>query len=223
MDTGYVLKKLLLLFFPFTHKVCLCDYFHSASINDLIIFCLNYQDWSLRYRQEEPIAPKDDFNAPDLYIPTMSFVTYILVAGYLLGLNDKFSPEQLGIQASSVLGWFLFEIIITFFSLYVMNLTSALGFFHLMALSGYKFVFMITALLFSILFSQLGYYLILLYGSVSLGFFLLRSLHMTFETNISNHDHVVSTRNTLYLATAFCLFQPLSMYILTRHLIVNKH
>lgn len=152
----------------------------------------------------------------------MAFVTYILVAGYLLGLNEKFSPEQLGIQASSALGWFLFEIIVAFISLYVMNLSSAIGFFHVMALSGYKFVFMITALLINLIFSQFGYYFVLLYSSVSLGFFLLRSLHITIETNVSNYDHLVSSKNTLYLSIAFCLFQPISMYILTRHLIVCK-
>ena len=62
VDTSYVLKKLMLIWFPFVHK-----------------------DWTVRYQQDAPVAPRDDMNAPDLYIPTMSFVTYLLVAGYLLG------------------------------------------------------------------------------------------------------------------------------------------
>lgn len=49
VDTNYVLKKLRLLFFPFTHS-----------------------DWSLRYQQETepvPVPPRQDSNTPDLYIP----------------------------------------------------------------------------------------------------------------------------------------------------------
>lgn len=30
-------------------------------------------------------TPSNDVNAPDLYIPLMSFVTYILVAGFVKG------------------------------------------------------------------------------------------------------------------------------------------
>lgn len=32
--------------------------------------------------------PTHDLNAPDLYIPSMAFVTYILLSGYVYGLQD---------------------------------------------------------------------------------------------------------------------------------------
>nr|XP_027215154.1 LOW QUALITY PROTEIN: protein YIF1B-like [Penaeus vannamei] len=66
VDTRYVMKKLQLLFFPFTHS-----------------------DWSVRYNQEEPVQPRYEINAPDLYIPLMAVVTYILVAGLCLGLQES--------------------------------------------------------------------------------------------------------------------------------------
>ncbi|ROT85786.1 hypothetical protein C7M84_006853 [Penaeus vannamei] len=66
VDTRYVMKKLQLLFFPFTHS-----------------------DWSVRYNQEEPVQPRYEINAPDLYIPLMAVVTYILVAGLCLGLQER--------------------------------------------------------------------------------------------------------------------------------------
>ncbi|CAL4107876.1 unnamed protein product, partial [Meganyctiphanes norvegica] len=66
VDTQYVLKKLQLLFFPFTHS-----------------------DWSVHYEQEEPVQPRLEINAPDLYIPVMGVVTYVLVAGICLGLQDR--------------------------------------------------------------------------------------------------------------------------------------
>jgi len=37
-----------------------------------------------------PLQPKFDGNAPDLYIPTMAYVTYVLIVGYVLGLNQAF-------------------------------------------------------------------------------------------------------------------------------------
>ena len=42
--------------------------------------------------------PKKDVNAPDLYIPLMSFITYVLLVGYCKGASNKFTPEVL-IQA----------------------------------------------------------------------------------------------------------------------------
>lgn len=47
------------------------------------------QDWSVRYNQEEPVQPRYEINAPDLYIPLMAVVTYILVAGLCLGLQER--------------------------------------------------------------------------------------------------------------------------------------
>ena len=35
----------------------------------LIIMLCDFQDWSLQYNPEEPVAPRYDVNAPDLYIP----------------------------------------------------------------------------------------------------------------------------------------------------------
>ena len=37
--------------------------------------------------------PSADENAPDLYIPVMSLVTYVVVCSYVKGTNGKFSPE----------------------------------------------------------------------------------------------------------------------------------
>ncbi|KAG8536936.1 hypothetical protein GDO81_025381, partial [Engystomops pustulosus] len=66
VDTVYVGKKIGLLLFPYMH-----------------------QDWEVRYQQDIPVAPRFDVNAPDLYIPVMAFITYILVAGLALGTQNK--------------------------------------------------------------------------------------------------------------------------------------
>lgn len=46
VDTSYVLKKLSIVLFPFSHK-----------------------NWMLQYSQSGPTPPREDVNAPDLYIP----------------------------------------------------------------------------------------------------------------------------------------------------------
>merc|ERR1711976_567927 len=89
VDTTYVGKKLGVLLFPFMRS-----------------------DWSVKYNQEEPVQPKYDVNAPDLYIPSMAYVTYILVVGYILGLRDAFSPDLLATTASSTLVWLVLELVV---------------------------------------------------------------------------------------------------------------
>ncbi|KAM8817929.1 protein YIF1A isoform 2-T2 [Rhynchonycteris naso] len=66
VDTTYVAKKLGLLVFPYTH-----------------------QNWEVQYSQDVPLTPRQDLNAPDLYIPTMAFITYVLLAGMALGIQKR--------------------------------------------------------------------------------------------------------------------------------------
>mmetsp|Transcript_27577 Transcript_27577/g.108096 ORF Transcript_27577/g.108096 Transcript_27577/m.108096 type:complete len:86 (+) Transcript_27577:1083-1340(+) len=37
--------------------------------------------------------PRDDVNAPDLYIPVMALVTYVLLVGFISGTKGVFTPE----------------------------------------------------------------------------------------------------------------------------------
>ena len=62
--------------------------------------------WWLRLARKAIVsAPPDraqaDVNAPDLYLPLMAFITYILMAGFVAGASGAFTPELLGVTASS--------------------------------------------------------------------------------------------------------------------------
>jgi protein transport protein YIF1 len=151
VDNSYVINKLRLLFFPFAHK-----------------------DWSLKYDQENPVQPRYDINAPDLYIPTMAYITYVVLAGFILGTQDRFSPEQLGIQASSALAYNIFELIIYTVTLYVTNISTSLRTLDLVAFSGYKYSIIVAILCASIMFGSTAYYVALIYCGASLAFFLVR-------------------------------------------------
>jgi hypothetical protein len=45
-----------------------------------------------------PTSPVVQVNAPDLYIPLMAFVTYVLVAGLAHGVAGEFKAEELGAE-----------------------------------------------------------------------------------------------------------------------------
>ncbi|XP_067015652.1 protein YIF1B isoform X2 [Anabrus simplex] len=208
VDTGYVTKKLGLILFPFTHS-----------------------DWSVKYEQDEPVQPRYEINAPDLYIPTMAYLTYVLVAGLVLGTQNRFSPEMLGIHASSALAWLVVEVLVELVTLYVTNIQSSLKTLDLVAYGGYKYVGIILAVLLNLVFQKTGYYIGLIYCGISLAFFLVRTLKVqVLPESHSVHQHdpygggSISTGNKrrLYFLLFVAGIQPLLMWWLSAHLISPK-
>uniref|UniRef100_A0A663FGS6 Protein YIF1 n=1 Tax=Aquila chrysaetos chrysaetos TaxID=223781 RepID=A0A663FGS6_AQUCH len=146
VDTIYVGRKLGLLIFSFVH-----------------------QDWQVRYQQDTPVAPRFDINAPDLYIPVMAFVTYILIAGLALGTQNSR---------------------------------------------------MIIGLVFRLLFSRTGYYVVLSWCCLSI--FMIRTLRLKLLSEAAAEGVLVrGAKNQLrmYLTMAVATAQPLFMYWLTYHLL----
>ncbi|KAK1804087.1 hypothetical protein P4O66_020120 [Electrophorus voltai] len=200
VDTKYVIKKLLLLMFPYTHK-----------------------DWEVRYHRDTPLTPRHDVNAPDLYIPTMAFITYILLAGMALGIQKRFSPEVLGLCASTALVWVIIEVLVMLLSLYLLTVHTDLSTFDLVAYSGYKYVGMIFTILCGLLFGSDGYYVALAWSSCALMFFIVRSLKMKILSSLSADSMGaganVKPRFRLYITVASAVFQPIIIYWLTAHLV----
>nr|XP_020642765.1 protein YIF1B [Pogona vitticeps] len=199
VDTVYVGKKLGLLLFPFLHE-----------------------DWQVQYQQDIPVAPRFDVNAPDLYIPVMAFITYILVAGLAMGTQNRFSPDLLGLQASSALAWLIVEVLAILLSLYLVTVNTDLSTIDLVAFSGYKYVGMIVGLLAGLLFGKTGYYLLLSWCCLTIVVFMIRTLRLKILSEAAAEGVLVrGTRNQLrmYLTMAVAGLQPLLMYWLTFHLI----
>ncbi|XP_053865752.1 protein YIF1B isoform X3 [Malaclemys terrapin pileata] len=199
VDTVYVGKKLGLLLFPFMH-----------------------QDWQVRYQQDTPVAPRFDINAPDLYIPVMAFITYILVAGLALGTQNRFSPDLLGLQASSALAWLIVEVLAILLSLYLVTVNTDLTTIDLVAFSGYKYVGMIVGIVSGLLFGKTGYYLLLSWCCLSIFVFMIRTLRLKILSEAAAEGVLVrGAKNQLrmYLTMAIAALQPLFMYWLTFHLV----
>ncbi|XP_046849095.1 protein YIF1B-like [Xenia sp. Carnegie-2017] len=193
VDTSYVGRKLALLLFPFSH-----------------------QNWSIKYNKAEPIAPRYEVNAPDMYIPVMAFVTYILVAGLVMGIQDSFSPEQLGITATSAFLWSFVEVLAIMLSFYVCSVMAEVKALDLVAFCGYKYVGIILTLLSGLLFNSTGYYAALLWMSLTTGFFLVRTLRLIILPEADSIGR--ASKRRIYLLLFIALLQPLLMFILTRHL-----
>ena len=66
VNNSYVRNKLLLVLFPLQHK-SLKRRIHRQGDGDVYL------------------PPRDDVNAPDLYVPTMAFVSYVVVVAFLMG------------------------------------------------------------------------------------------------------------------------------------------
>ncbi|KAG9339013.1 hypothetical protein JZ751_024416, partial [Albula glossodonta] len=202
VDTKYVLKKLLLLVFPYAQ-----------------------QDWEVRYHRDTPLTPRHDVNAPDLYIPLMAFLTYILLAGMGLGIQRRFSPEVLGLCASTALVWVVIEVMALLISLYLLSVHSDLSTFDLLAynVGSLLTMRMILAMLGGLMFGRNGYFLSLAWASCSLMYFIVRSLRMKILSSLSSDSMgpgaSAKPQFRLYITMATAAFQPIIIYWLTSHLV----
>ncbi len=125
VSNAYVINKIKLLLFPFLHKTW------TRRRDDAYDGGQNAHD--------EFLPPKDDINAPDLYIPVMAFITYTLLSGYALGAKDKFTPEVLGMTASTCMVLLFLEVVMAKIAFYVIGTPSSPRIFDLIAYFTYKY------------------------------------------------------------------------------------
>lgn len=86
------------------------------------------------------LPPREDVNSPDMYIPVMAFVTYILLSTLLAGLRGAFRPELLGLTATNAFAVVVIELLLLKFGTYLLNISNESQWLDLVAYSGYKFV-----------------------------------------------------------------------------------
>jgi hypothetical protein len=79
----------------------------------------------LRHPGMQWAPPVQDENAPDLYIPLMAFVTYVLVCGLLKGTRMKFTPETLVTSLSSGLLSAILEVTLLKAAMYALAVDGA--------------------------------------------------------------------------------------------------
>ena len=115
----------------------------------------------------------------------MAYATYVLLVGYILGLRNAFSPDSLATTASSALVWLILEIGIIYLTLTVMSINTSLTKWDILSFSSYKYVGIIVVLMLGLLLNSKGYYIGWIYVSAALMFFLLRTLKLRIEPEVS--------------------------------------
>lgn len=168
VTTAYVLRKLQLILLPFLNK-------------------RNWQRMPDTQNQGAFLPPKDDVNSPDLYIPVMGLVSYILIWNVQKGLQGDFNPENLYYKLSSTLAFVGLDLVILKLGLYLLVNTNSptSSFIELICYVGYKFV-PLTLVLFS---PSKPFYISMLakiYLFIAFGVFLLRSVKFNLFFSANN-------------------------------------
>ncbi|KAI0557623.1 YIF1 [Gracilaria domingensis] len=184
----YVLKKLALLLAPFRNRT-----WGRQRGMDAAQFEVSGSDGATSY-----LPPRDDVNAPDLYIPVMSFLTYVLLVGFVFGMQEKFKAEILARYFSRGLGVLTLEVLIIKLGLYLINARPT-PWLDVIAYRGYKFVGVVLTMLTGILVRRL-YYPVLLYSATAMGIFLMRShRRIILSRDMDSHQAQDLARRNLFL------------------------
>jgi hypothetical protein len=154
----------------------------------LVLFPWRHRPWSRKQgvgangQEGWYLPPREDINSPDMYIPVMALVTYILLSTLIAGLNHKFKPELLGATTTKSFGVVLVEIAALKLGCYLLSISSQSQLFDLIAYSGYKFVGIIVTIVVAQIFNGgngtggwVGW-VVFLYTFLANSLFLMRSL-----------------------------------------------
>ena len=138
VTTSYVLRKLLLVLVPWRHKPWSRTQRHPNTGSQ------DQSSYSYYF-----LPPREDLNSPDMYIPVMAFVTYVLLSALLAGLRGAFHPEVMGSTFMYALFVVIVELLILKLGTYLLSITNESQLLDLVAYSGYKFVGVIVTLVVS--------------------------------------------------------------------------
>ncbi|GAA6010520.1 hypothetical protein JCM10207_001343 [Rhodosporidiobolus poonsookiae] len=176
VSNSYVVNKLRLVLWPWRHK----PWSRSVVRNESTGVA---EGWK---------PPREDINCPDLYIPVMSLVTYVLLAAVIAGTSGSFDPRILGQTASKAFGLLVLEFVCIKLGCYLLGIGEEGTMVDLLAYEGYKFVGVIVTLLAGLVgFSGWSFWLVFLYVFLANFFFQLRSLrHLVLpDPSVSPLDH----------------------------------
>lgn len=163
VNHAYVLRKLALLIMPFQRR----SWSRRAGVD---------QRQFERQGSEDATAylpPRDDVNAPDLYIPVMAFVSYVLLVGFVFGTRGTFTAEVLAKYFSKGFGVLTLEVLVIKLGLYLIAARPT-PWLDVIAYRGYKFVGVIIAMVCDLIFPRM-YYFVFFYTAFAMAIFLMRS------------------------------------------------
>ena len=182
----YVLLKLIYIILPFLYKV----------------------DSNLSTQQNLKIE------SPDLYIPLMSFITYVLLIGFNSAYQQQkiFEPEILGKIASKNAFILFFQVALLKLTMFIFS-NIQIPFLDVLCFIGYKMVLIVLVVIIWILFPIVSvvYFLITLISILSMIFF-TKSLKMRISQESSSQKILVYLASTLEVVTILLILLDLYIY-----------
>ncbi|XP_030527837.1 protein YIF1B isoform X4 [Rhodamnia argentea] len=146
--------------------------------------------------------PIYDINAPDLYIPFMAFGTYVILAGLLLGLQGRFSPDAVQwLFVKGLLGWSLQVMLLKVTLLSLGGVEPPL--LDIVAYAGYTFAGLCLAIMGKIILSYM-YFVMMPLACLCMGIFLVKTMKRVLSAEVRSYDS--SRLHYLLLFIAFAQF-----------------
>lgn len=205
VDNVYVLTKLKLILVPCLHK----DWSRKQT---------GMQQQGLPEISKQWSTPRNDVNAPDLYIPAMAFLTFTLLMGYVLGTFGHFTPEVLGMTASSIFFVLVVEILMLKMGFYLIGTNiSSPRILDLVAYCSYKYAPMIVMTLSCLFLGSTVFYVSVLVLGISIGIFMMKTLRREIDEGTSSQGQPRDTGvKTNYFLFMMGILQLLFSYFLVR-------
>mmetsp|Transcript_31677 Transcript_31677/g.57326 ORF Transcript_31677/g.57326 Transcript_31677/m.57326 type:complete len:367 (-) Transcript_31677:206-1306(-) len=161
VDNSYVTRKMTKVLFPF--------FFREWAREEIE----PNPDGSMTYA-----LPQQDENAPDLYIPSMSLLTYVLLCALCYGNAGKFDPDVLpGVMSKCVVTQIL-EVIAIRIGFYFMEAPVAI--LDLLSYTGYKYLGLSVNMLIGLTvghflgYGHRSYYFTYLWTATAVSYFILK-------------------------------------------------
>jgi len=201
VDNKYVLKKLLKIVFPFSKSQEL-DYSQPTGWQEADYGMANQED----HHQKRLLSP-------DMYIPLMAFMTFILMMCLSRGMGKAFQPDLISTYTTNCLFWAILEMLFYKLILLVFRVKT-LSFMDLIAYLNYKFVGLCVISLSHFLFGGWISKIVTLYFSVSFVYYMYVELRSHAQgvtegvdigkTNLKS-DNIVYLLSGLQFATMWIL------------------
>jgi hypothetical protein len=194
VDHSYVAKKIKILMFPMLHKQWRRERLDGenegltgASTAELSVYK----------------SPIEDVNAPDLYIPLMGFVTYILMLAYAYAQQSQFHPEILGLFASRTLVFLFLEVMALKAGFWTISAPVQPPITELVAYCSYKYVPLIVMIGIGLLLGSFAFYLAIIGLGLNTGLFMIRTFKSVLSPAIDAHSaQAIGTGRRNYLLVA---------------------
>ncbi|KAA6422860.1 hypothetical protein WJX79_000938 [Trebouxia sp. C0005] len=188
VDAEYVRNKLLMLLVPFLKR------------------------WTYT-RTREQIAgghpfkpPRQDVNAPDLYIPLMALCTYCILGSIAMISKARWTTDSMYALVSSGLSAWTAHLLVLKLVLWLLGVPSAVPFLEALCYTGYPLVSVCINTVVVTLLGGWSYYAAWIYGSLCMATFIVRTMKRVLFREARQYSVDSSKHNYMLLGLAVFQF-----------------